>query len=122
MNQKPIRAQLDFRTKAHLSYIAYYLHRISGLLLACFLPLHFFLLSRSLHGEAQLDRYLKLTDFPIFKFGEWALVTLLALHLIGGTRLLVIEFGIWKGLRKAWIQIAVLGSLVCGGVFLLLAN
>lgn len=122
MNQKPIRAQLDFRTKAHLSYVAYYLHRISGLLLACFLPLHFFLLSRSLHGEAQLDRYLKLTDFTIFKFGEWALVTLLALHLIGGTRLLVIEFGIWKGLRKAWIQIAVLGSLVCGGVFLLLAN
>lgn len=121
MTQKSIRSRIDFRAKAHWSYFAYYLHRISGLLLACFLPVHFFLLSRSLHGEAELERYLKLTDFPIFKFGEWALVTLLALHLIGGTRLLVIEFGIWRGLRKAWIQIAVLASLVCGGIFLILA-
>lgn len=87
MSQKSTR-QLDFRGRAHWSYFAYYLHRVSGLLLACFLPLHFFLLSRSLKGEAELASYLKLTDFPIFKFGEWALVTLLALHLIGGARLL----------------------------------
>ena len=121
MSQKSTR-QLDFRGRAHWSYFAYYLHRVSGLLLACFLPLHFFLLSRSLKGEAELASYLKLTDFPIFKFGEWALVTLLALHLIGGMRLLVIEFGVWKGLRKAWIQMAFLGSLVCGGLFLILSR
>jgi hypothetical protein len=34
----------------------------------------------------------------------------------------VIEFGVWKGLRKAWIQMAVLGSLVCGGLFLILSR
>jgi fumarate reductase subunit D len=114
--------RLDFRTKAHWSYFAYYLHRVSGLLLACFLPMHFFVLSRSLYGEAQLAQYLAFTDQPIFKFGEWGLVTLLALHLIGGTRLLVIEFGIWKGLRKAWIQITLLGSLICGALFLILSR
>ena len=108
--------------KAHLSYWAYYLHRISGLLLACFLPLHFFLLSRSLQGEAELDRYLKLTDFPIFQWGEWALVTLLALHLIGGVRLLLIEFGTWQGLRKSWIQISLIGSLLCGALFIALSH
>ena len=114
--------RLDFRTKAHWSYFAYYLHRVSGLLLACFLPLHFFLISRSLYGEAELGRYLQFTDHPMVKFGEWGLVTLLALHLIGGTRLLVIEFGIWKGLRKAWVQVTLIGSLLCGALFLILSR
>jgi fumarate reductase subunit D len=46
----------------------------------------------------------------------------LALHLIGGARLLVIEFGIWKGLRKAWVQVTLIGSLICGALFLLLSR
>jgi fumarate reductase subunit D len=30
-------------------------------------------------------------------------VTLLALHLMGGIRLLLIEFAPWRGLHKGWI-------------------
>lgn len=36
------RPTLDLRAKSHLSYFAYVCHRFSGLLLACFIPLHFF--------------------------------------------------------------------------------
>ena len=64
-----------------------------GLALALFLPLHFWALGQAIHGEAALDGFLRFTDQPLFKFAEWGLVVLLALHMTGGVRLLLIEFG-----------------------------
>ncbi|CAM3618378.1 succinate dehydrogenase, cytochrome b556 subunit [Polynucleobacter brandtiae] len=116
------RPTLDRRAKSHSSYFIYMAHRVSGLLLACFLPVHFFLLSQSLYGADEFDRYLKLTDFWIIKVGEWGLVTLLTIHLIGGVRLLIIEFGTWRGLRKGWTQAAIVMSILSGILFLALAN
>jgi fumarate reductase subunit D len=80
------------------------------------------MLSQSLRGASGFERSLQLTDFWVFKFGEWALVILLAIHLSGGVRILIIEFGAWRGLRKGWIEISILFSIVCGLLFLYLAN
>ena len=93
----------DFRARRHAAWWAFLVHRLSGLALAVFLPLDFWLLSQALHGEAALGQALRFTDRGVFKFGEWALVVLLALHMAGGVRLLLIEFGPWSGLRKNWI-------------------
>ncbi len=93
----------DFRARKHLSYWAFLAHRLSGLVLASFLPWHFWALGQAIHGEAALDGFLRYSDRALFKFGEWGLVVLLALHLAGGVRLLLIEFGPWSGLRKNWI-------------------
>ena len=108
------RPHLDYRAKSHLSYFAYACHRISGLLLACFIPLHFLMLSQSLRGAQGFEASLKLTDFWVFK--------LLAVHLAGGVRLLMIEFGPWRGLRKGWIQASILFAIICGLLFLYFAN
>ena len=93
----------DHRARAHAAWWAVWLHRVSGLLLAAFLPLHFSLLGQALHGPTALDGVLRFTDNPLVKVAEWGLVTLLALHLTGGLRLLLIEFGSGGGLRKNWI-------------------
>lgn len=96
----------DARARRHPAWWAFLVHRLSGLALAVFLPLHFWVLSQALHGEAALERAIRFADQPVFKFGEWALVVLLSLHLVGGVRLLLIEFGPWSGLRKDWIAAA----------------
>jgi fumarate reductase subunit D len=101
-----MRRSGDFRARAHPAYWAFLVHRLSGLGLAIFLPLHFWALGHALQGEAALESFLRFTDRPIFKFGEWGLVLLLALHAAGGLRLLVIEFGTWSGLRKDLIAAA----------------
>lgn len=93
----------DQRARSHPAYWAFLLHRLSGLALALFLPLHFWALGQALHGAAALDGFLKFADQPLFKFAEWGLVVLLALHMMGGVRLLLIEFGSASGLRKNWI-------------------
>jgi fumarate reductase subunit D len=80
------------------------------------------MLSQSLRGAQGFEQSLALTDFWVFKFGEWALVVLLAVHFAGGLRLLIIEFGPWNGLRKGWIQLSTLFAIVYGLLFLYFAS
>ena len=109
----------DPRARAHPAYWAFLMHRLSGLGLAAFLPLHFWALGQALHGAAALDGFLRLADHGLFKVAEWGLVVLLALHLAGGVRLLLIEFGSASGLRKNWIAGAVGFAAAAGIAFAL---
>ncbi|RPH58409.1 MAG: succinate dehydrogenase, cytochrome b556 subunit [Burkholderiales bacterium] len=110
----------DSRARRHPAWWAFLAHRVSGIALAAFLPLHFWVLGQALRGEAALDSLLRFADQPLFKFGEWGLVVLLAIHLTGGLRLLVIEFLPWSGLRKNWIA-ATAGLGIAGGLAFALA-
>jgi len=109
----------DARARRHPAYVAFLVHRLSGLALALFLPLHFWALGQAIRGEAALDGFLLLVDNPWFKAGEWGLVVLLSLHLAGGVRLLLIEFRPWSGLRKDWIAFGCGAGLCMGLAFLL---
>ena len=104
----------DWRARGNVGYYAFMVHRVSGLALALFLPLHFWALGTSLQGAAALDGLLRWTEMPIFKFAEWGLVILLAAHVGGGARLLIIEFGRWQGSRKGWIGVALAATAVVG--------
>jgi fumarate reductase subunit D len=109
----------DARAHRHPAWWAFLVHRVSGLLLAVFLPLHFWVLSRALQGQAALEQVLRFTDQPVFKIGEWVLVVLLSLHMMGGVRLLLIEFGPWSGPRKNWIAATAGFAAAAGLVFAL---
>jgi fumarate reductase subunit D len=102
-----VKRRNDQRARSHPAYWAFLMHRLSGLALAIFLPLHFWALGQALHGATALDGFLRFVDQGPFKFAEWGLVVLLALHMMGGVRLLLIEFGGPSGLRKDWIAGAV---------------
>ena len=71
-------------------------HRLSGIGLAIFLPLHFLVLGLTLRGAA-LDGFLTLTEIPAVKFAESGLVFLLLVHFLGGLRLLMLETLPWFG-------------------------
>jgi fumarate reductase subunit D len=110
----------DSRARRHAGWWAFIVHRLSGLALAAFLPLHFWALGQAIHGEAALDGFLRFADRPLFKFAEWGLVILLAVHLAGGLRVLVIEWLPWSGSRKNWIA-ATAGLGIAGGLAFALA-
>jgi fumarate reductase subunit D len=109
----------DYRARMHAGYWAFIVHRVSGLALAVFLPLHFWALALALNGEAALDAFLRLTDAPLFKLGEWVLVVLLAAHAMGGLRLLLIELTSWSGPRKNLIALGAGCALAVGLAFAL---
>ena len=109
----------DVRARNHPAYWAFLVHRVSGLLLAVFLPLHFWALGQALQGEARLDSFLRWTEQPLVKFAETALVLLLAAHMAGGVRLLMLEFLAWRDWQKSLLAAAAGVSLAAGLVFLL---
>jgi len=103
----------------HPSYWAFVVHRVSGVALALFLPLHFLALGSALNGAAQLDAFLAWTQQPLVKFAEWGIVLLLAAHLAGGLRLLALEFLPWRDWQKSLAAIAAAVSLAVGLAFAL---
>lgn len=109
----------DFRARNHPAYWAFIVHRFSGVLLALFLPLHFWALGQALHGAAALDGFLRWTEHPLVKFAETGLVLLLAAHMAGGLRLLALEFLEWREWQKTLLAVAAGVSLVAGLAFLL---
>jgi tripartite-type tricarboxylate transporter receptor subunit TctC len=87
--------------------------------LAVFLPLHFWALGQALQGEAKLESFLRWTDQPLVKASEWALVLLLAVHLTGGVRILMIEFLPWRDWQKTLAAVAAATALAIGLIFAL---
>jgi fumarate reductase subunit D len=109
----------DSRGRKHPAYWAFVVHRVSGVLLALFLPLHFWALAQALQGEARLDTFLRWTEHPLVKFAEVGLVLLLAAHMAGGLRLLVLEFLPWRNWQKSLLAGATALSVALGLAFLL---
>ena len=100
--------------RQHASYWAFMAHRISGIALALFLPLHFWTLAEAIHGS------IAWTQQPLVKLGEWLIVVALAAHLGGGLRVLALEFLPWRDWQKSLAAAA--GALALGvGLALALA-
>ena len=93
--------------RSHSLWYAFLLHRLSGIGLALFLPIHFYMLALALTNPAQLDGFFAFTDLLIVKCAEFGLVFLLAVHMFGGLRLMALEFLPWSSRQKTYVAIAV---------------
>jgi fumarate reductase subunit D len=103
----------------HRLWYAFALHRFSGLLLALFLPFHFYVLGLALENAGAMDGFLMITGHPAVKIAESVLVFLLAVHLFGGLRILVLEFLPWRDWQKSLAAIVACVSLAVACLFLL---
>jgi fumarate reductase subunit D len=104
--------------RTNVLWLAALVHRLSGLALAIFLPFHFLVLGLAISGEAPLDGFLRWTEQPLVKLSEAALVGLLAVHMLGGLRLLAVENIGWFGGQRIWAVFAMLAALVVAFAFL----
>lgn len=107
--------------RAHPLWMAYVLHRISGLALALFLPLHFWVLAMAMTDPARLDGFLQMTEASLVKLAEFGLVFLLAIHMFGGLRLLALEFLPWRAPHKTLAALAAAVSFLIATLFLIQA-
>lgn len=105
--------------RGHAGYWAFLTHRVSGVLLALFLPGHFIALGSALEGAAALDSFLAWTESPLVKVAEWGIVLLLAAHLAGGLRVLALELLPWRDWQKTLAALAAAVSLAVSLAFAL---
>ena len=95
------------------------LHRLSGIALAIFLPLHFLALGSALKGAAALDSFLAITRTPLATAAECGLVVALAIHMTLGLRILAIEFLDIRERTVAVLTACAAAVLAVGAAFLL---
>ena len=109
------------RSRAHPLWLAYILHRLSGIALAVFLPIHFWVLAMALTNPDRLDGFLALTEAGVVKLAEFALVFLLAVHMFGGLRLMALEWLPWRPAQKTLAAGAAAMSFLVAVLFFLRA-
>ncbi len=103
----------------HPLWYAFVLHRLSGIILAIFLPVHFYVLSLALLNPDSLNSLLHWAEQPSVKLAEFGLVFLLTTHLFGGLRLLALEFLPWQERQKFLFAASVSLAFFISIVFLL---
>jgi fumarate reductase subunit D len=106
-------------SRAHPLWLAYIVHRISGIILALFLPLHFWVLAMALTDPTRLDGFLHLTEHSLVKLAEFGLVVLLAIHMFGGLRLMALEWLPWASWQKTLAAAATALAFLTATLFLL---
>jgi fumarate reductase subunit D len=100
-------------------FIAAMLHRLSGVALAVFLPMHFLALGTALKGAGALDSFLALTQSWVILIAEWGLVSALAVHLALGLRVLAIEWFAMRDRSAVLVSSCVAAAAAVGVLFLL---
>ncbi|MEM9603979.1 MAG: succinate dehydrogenase, cytochrome b556 subunit [Pseudomonadota bacterium] len=106
----------------HALHWAHWVHRLSGVALAVFLPLHLWVLSLALTDPAAFEQAIAFAEHPLVKLAETGLVGLLALHLIGGLRLLALETLGWTGSQKRVFTVGCLAAAGLATLFLISAT
>lgn len=73
---------------------AFALNRITALGLTLYLFLHLYILGKLAQGPGAYDEFLELTENPLIKLGEWAVVAAAILHGLNGIRIILTSFGV----------------------------
>jgi succinate dehydrogenase / fumarate reductase cytochrome b subunit len=73
---------------------AFALNRITAIGLTFYLFLHLIVLGRLAQGPGAYDQFLLLTENPLIKLGEWAVVAAAILHGLNGIRVILTSFGV----------------------------
>jgi succinate dehydrogenase / fumarate reductase cytochrome b subunit len=80
--------------------LAFILNRITAIGLTLYLFLHLLVLNQLAQGPGAYDGFLKLTESPVVKLGELAVVAAAILHGLNGIRIILTSFGIGVSVQK----------------------
>jgi len=93
---------------------AWFLHRLTGVILVIYLFMHLFVLSSSLGGGENFNKWLSTVQNPVFHFLEIGLAAVVAFHLLNGLRITITDFFFVTKAHKTifWIAMIIFSILL----------
>jgi len=91
---------------------AFALSRVTAIGLTFYLFLHLYVLRLLALGPGHYDEFLALTEHPIIKFGEWAVVAAVFLHGFNGIRVVLTSFGIGVTRQKQLFYVFMIAAVL----------
>jgi succinate dehydrogenase / fumarate reductase cytochrome b subunit len=99
-----------------IGYWAFALNRNTALGLTFYLFLHLIVLGKLAQGPGAYDEFLVLTENPLIKLGEWAVVAAAILHGLNGIRVILTSFGVGVTRQKQFFY----GLMVIAAIIILI--
>jgi len=113
LNTKTGAARNWFGVKGrHAGYVAFALHRATGILLVLYLFLHFGVLTSLLAGRQAYDGMIGLMTNPVTEVLELGLIFVILFHGLNGIRLVLMALDIGTRWHEAMFWIALVASIV----------
>jgi succinate dehydrogenase / fumarate reductase cytochrome b subunit len=109
------------RYRWHAGFIAWLLHRVTGVALALYLMTHIWVISNLAGGPAAFDATMKFLHGLLFRLLEVGLLATVLFHTINGARIILLDYGTAakKELiaRYVWAVFVLTGVLtIAGGI------
>ena len=83
----------DFILNRHPGQQAFGIHRLTGIILALYLPIHIILHSIALiAGQEVYDRMARVIENPLGLLLEYLIVSAVIVHMLNGIRIMLIDF------------------------------
>ncbi|OQZ04524.1 MAG: succinate dehydrogenase, cytochrome b556 subunit [Candidatus Brocadia sp. UTAMX1] len=120
--QKIKEGYKDFVKNRNTGMYAFWIHRITGVMITIFLFLHIWTLSAVFRGKDAYDYAVSKFDTKFGCLFQYVLLLVVAIHLINGVRITVVDFcGITRSQKKLlWISLFVLVVIAAVGIFTVL--
>jgi succinate dehydrogenase / fumarate reductase cytochrome b subunit len=110
------------RTLRFPGMLGWVLHRITGVALALYLLMHFYVLSTAQKGREVFNALMESFETPAIKIFEIFLLFGVVYHTLNGIRLLLFDIGIVKGASFKWLfwvfLVISLGLVGAGGYYI----
>ncbi|OOP56024.1 MAG: succinate dehydrogenase, cytochrome b556 subunit [Candidatus Brocadia carolinensis] len=119
MNIRNIKESFqDLLKNRNAGMYAFWAHRITGIVVTIFLFLHIWTLSSVFRGKDAYDYAISKFDTTFGYLFQYVLLLTVAIHLVNGIRITVVDFcGITRSQKKLlWISIFVLVLIAAVGV------
>ena len=84
----------------HVGFIAWLLHRITGVMLAIYLFVHIWVISHLGQGKQAFDQVMGFLQSPFFHVLEVGLLAAVMYHTINGVRVVLLDYGNAADKRK----------------------
>ncbi|MBW7898676.1 Succinate dehydrogenase/Fumarate reductase transmembrane subunit [Candidatus Brocadiaceae bacterium B188] len=120
--QKIKEGYKDFVKNRNTGMYAFWIHRITGVMITIFLFLHIWTLSAVFRGKDAYDYAVSKFDTKFGCLFQYVLLLVVAIHLVNGVRITVVDFcGITRSQKKLlWISLFVLVLIAAVGIFTVL--
>lgn len=79
--------------RLHSGYIAWILHRLTGLALALYLFMHIWVIHHISQGKEAFNQVMAVVQSPLFHILEIGLLACVAYHAVNGIRVVLIDYG-----------------------------
>ena len=90
---KKVVVQPKVRYKLHPGYVAWILHRVTGVLLGLYLFLHIWVIHHLSQGEQAFNEVMAVVQSPLFHLLDIGLLGTVVYHGLNGLRVVFIDYG-----------------------------